>query len=84
MHPYIHHVDVISEITEDQAGAKLLFLPLYSPDLNPVEEVFSKVKGIMKNDALFQVTNVPRALLTLSFAMVTKEDCLSYITHSGY
>ena len=81
----IHHVDAISDIIEDQAGAKLLFLPPYSPYLNPVEEVFSKVKGIMKkNDALFQVTNIPRALLTLSFAMVTKEDCLSYITHSGY
>ena len=81
----IHHVDVISQIIEDQAGAKLLFLPPYSPDLNPLEEVFSKVKGIMKkNDTLFQVSNIPRALLTLSFAMVTKEDCHSYISHSGY
>ena len=61
-----------------------MFLPTDSPDLNPVEEVFSKVKGIMKNDALFQVTNIPRELLTLSFAMVTKEYCLSYITHSGF
>ena len=43
----IHHVDVISEIIEDQAGAKPLFLSSYSPDLNPVEEIFSKVKSIV-------------------------------------
>ena len=81
----IHHVEAISNIIEDQAGARLLFLPPYSPDLNPIEEVFSKVKGIMKkNDALFQASSIPRALLTIAFSMVTKDDCSSYITHSGY
>ena len=44
----IHHVESISDIIEGQVGARLLFLPPYSPDLNQVEEVFSKVKGIMK------------------------------------
>ena len=81
----IHHVDAISDIIVDQVGARLLFLPSYSPDLNPLEEVFSKVKGIMKkNNTLFEVSNMPRALLTLAFAMVTNEDCHSYIAHSGY
>ena len=48
----IHHVE---EVIEEEAGAQLLFLPPYSPDLNPLEEVFSKIKGIMKsNDGLFQ------------------------------
>ncbi len=55
---------------------------IYSPDLNPAEEVFSEVKSIMKqNNALFQVT---RFLLATAFSMVTKEDCLKFITHSGY
>ena len=81
----IHHVQAISDIIKEQAGARLLFLPPYSPDLNPIEEVFSKVKGIMKkNDTLFRASSVPRALLTLAFSMVTKDDCCSYITHSGY
>ena len=81
----IHHVDAISDIIVDQVGARLLFLPPYSPDLNPLEEVFSKVKGILKkNSSLFEVSNMPRALLSLAFAMVTNEDCHSYIVHSGY
>ena len=77
----IHHIEAISDIIEDQTGTCLLFLPPYSPDLNPIEEVFSKVKGIMKkNDALFQA----RELLTVAFSMATKDDFCSYITHSGY
>ena len=32
------------------AGAKLLFLPPYSPDLNPIEQVFSKLKTLMRNE----------------------------------
>ena len=81
----IHHVDNVYELIENQAGAKLIYLPPYSPDLNPVEEVFSQVKSIMKqNDLLFQVTDIPRILLTMAFSMVSQEDCLEYITHSGY
>lgn len=81
----IHHVDSVTDLIENQAGAHLLFLPPYSPDLNPIEEVFSQVKAIMKkNDTLFQVTTIPRVLLTLAFGMVTKEHCHSYIVSSGY
>ena len=81
----IHHVEEVSEIIEEEAGAQLLFLPPYSPDLNPLEEVFSKIKGIMKsNDGLFQASSMPRALLTLAFDMVTQEDCHAYVAHAGY
>ena len=62
-----------------------MFLPPYSPNLNPAEEVFSQVKRIMKqNDSLFQVSTAPRVLLSMTFGMVTQADCLEYITHSGY
>ena len=51
----IHHVEEVIDLIETQAQAKVIFLPPYSPDLNPVEIVFSKVKCIMKsNDAIFQ------------------------------
>lgn len=81
----IHHVEGVRQLIEDQAGARLLFLPPYSPDLNPLEEVFSQIKSIMKkNDALFQVCSAPRALLSMAFGMVTGDDCKSYIIHSGY
>lgn len=81
----IHHVDGVIDLIENQVGAKVLFLPPYSPDLNPCEEVFSQIKGIMKqNDALFQTCSAPRVLLTMAFGMVTTDDCISYISHSGY
>ena len=81
----IHHVDGVRDLIETQVGARLLFLPPYSPDLNPLEEVFSQVKKIMKqNHSLFQTFSAPRVLLTLAFGLVDKEDCHSYIAHSGY
>ena len=68
----IHHLDSIVDLIETQVGARLLFLPPYSPDLNPLEEVFGQVKAIMKsNTSLYQVSSCPRALLTLAFNMVT-------------
>lgn len=81
----IHHVEGVVDLIEGQAGAKLVFLPPYSPDLNPLEEAFSQVKSILKeNDQLFQCYSAPRVLLAMAFGMVTKDDCLSYITHAGY
>ena len=51
----IHHVENVYKLIEEQAGAKLIYLPLYSPDLNPVEEAFSQLRSVMyQNDLLFQ------------------------------
>jgi len=42
----------------------------------PLEEVFSKVKSIIKaNDEVFQSTTISTALLTMAFGMVTSEEC---------
>ncbi len=78
----IHHTEGVTDLIETQAGARLIFLPPYSPDLNPAEEVFSQVKSVMNQ--LFQVTRMPRVLLAMAFSMVTREDCLQFISHSGY
>ena len=39
----IHHVEEVINLIEIQAGARVLFLPPYSPDLNPVEGIFSQI-----------------------------------------
>ena len=49
----IHHVEEVRDLIEVQAGAKLLFLPPYSPDLMPVEGIFSQVKNLMKQNHQF-------------------------------
>ena len=75
----IHHVDQVINLIE-AAQVKLIFLPPYSPDLMPLEEVFSKVKSIMKmNDSIFQVCSCPRAFLGMAFNDITTEDCLGYL-----
>ena len=80
----IHHVEEI-ESTIRGVGALVLFLPPYSPDLNPVEEVFAEVKhSIQLNDTVFQSTANPRVLISMAFAEVSQEHCLSYIKDSGY
>ena len=53
----IHHVEEVTDLIETVAGARLCFLPPYSPDLMPAEGVFSQIKSIMKlNDKLSQAT----------------------------
>ena len=81
----IHHVDPVIHLIETVAQAKVIFLSPYSPDLMPLEKVFNQVKSIIKaNDGLFQVCTAPRALLAMVFGMVTPQDCIGYIRHSGY
>ena len=77
----VHHVDrVVSLITG--AGAILRFLPPYSPDLQPLEEAFSKVKYFLKrNEVIYDSTSNLSLLVTLAFTTVTSKDCIGYIEH---
>ena len=71
----IHHVQEVVDLIESQAGAKVCFLPPYSPDLIPAEGVLSQVKSLLKhNHELFQVCADPHAYPTLAFGMVTPDD----------
>ena len=66
-------------------GALLRFLPPYSPDLTPIEELFAEVKGYLKaNDAVVKATTIPETIIHMAFCSVTKENCSAYIHHAGY
>ena len=76
----IHHVEEVRYLIEVQAGAKLVFLPPYSPDLMPAEGVFSQVKSLMKlNDQFFQACADPRSYIALLFGMITVRDCYGHM-----
>ncbi|KAI0037409.1 hypothetical protein FA95DRAFT_1465650, partial [Auriscalpium vulgare] len=63
----------------------LEFLPPYSPDLNPIEEAFSKVKAfIRRNDAYFANSNSIIYDMYEAMACVTGDDARGYMFHSGY
>lgn len=65
------------------AGAKLLFLPKYSPDLNPIEQVFAKLKHLLRKAAARTVETVAAAVGELLGAF-TKDECANYFKNSGY
>jgi transposase len=65
------------------AGAKLLFLPKYSPDLNPIEMVFAKLKALLRGAAESTVQATWRKIGSLIGAF-TPAECARYIRHAGY
>lgn len=82
----IHHVDDAVQMIEE-AGAFAIFLPPYSPHLNPIEEAFSKMKYFLKaNDPFVQVCSDYELEdnITAGFATITAEDCFGWMQHSGY
>jgi transposase len=64
-------------------GAKLLFLPKYSPDLNPIEQVFAKLKHLLRKAAARTVETVCAAIGELLGAF-TSDECANYFKNSGY
>lgn len=80
----IHHVEPALDVLRS-AGILTMFLPPYSPDLNPAEELFSQVKYYLKeHDEILQSIGDPKPILQAAFDNVDSEDCLGWIHHSGY
>ena len=65
------------------AGAKLFFLPKYSPDLNPIEQVFAKLKHLLRKTAARTVEAVVAAIGEL-LGTYTSQECANYFIHAGY
>jgi transposase len=65
------------------AGAKLFFLPKYSPDLNPIEQVFAKLKHLLRKAAARTVETICTAIGEILGAF-TPEECANYFRNSGY
>ncbi|OJA18258.1 hypothetical protein AZE42_05819 [Rhizopogon vesiculosus] len=81
---HIHHGEEILELTR-RHGVCIVFLPPYSPDLNLIEETFSKIKAwIRRNYDLFAPG--PGVLYDMREVMdiITAEDASAYIHHAGY
>jgi transposase len=65
------------------AGAKLLFLPPYSPDLNPIEQVFAKLKLLLRKAAERTAEATWQRIGSLLDAFPAHE-CANYLRNSGY
>ena len=67
----------------EAAGARIEPLPAYSPDLNPIEECFSKIKTALRR-AKADTTRALRQALKRAIDTVTPQDIRGWVKHSGY
>jgi len=80
----VHHVEKVTDHFQ-QAGILVMYLPPYSPDLNPIEEAFSYVKKCLRHhDELLQVVPNSDAVIHSAFQSITTQHCKAWIAHSGY
>jgi transposase len=77
-----HKVDGVAEAIE-AAGATLRYLPSYSPDLNPIEQAFAKLKAALRKGAARTVEKLWKLIGKLVKAFAP-EECANYFRRAGY
>ena len=78
----VHKVAGVREAIE-AAGARLLYLPPYSPDFNPIEQAFAKLKHLLRTAAARTVPDL-RDAIRCAFARFTPAECRNYLAAAGY
>lgn len=77
-----HKVAPVRDALE-QAGAQIFYLPPYSPDMNPIELAFAKLKALLRQDPARTIEALERRLGTLLNAF-TPAECVNFFRHTGY
>ena len=77
-----HKVTGVREMVEAR-GATLVYLPPYSPDLNPIEQAFAKLKSLLRKIAARTVSRLWDALGDL-LDRFTPQECANYLANAGY
>ena len=78
----VHKVSGIRELIEGK-GAKLIYLPPYSPDLNPIEKCWSKIKTYLRKAKARTRAELEKALQE-ALLLITKEDAIGWFKSCGY
>jgi transposase len=77
------HLDGRVKPLIESKGASVLYLPAYSPDLNPIELSFSKLKSVLRKEKIRDVPTLQMFLLE-SGHVFSKKECKAYFKHYGY
>jgi transposase len=77
-----HKVDGVRQAIA-AAGASILYLPPYSPDLNPIEQLFAKLKALLRRAAARTKDELWQTIGRL-LAAVPPTECANYLSHCGY
>ena len=67
----------------ESVGARLLYLPPYSPDFNPIENLWSKIKHILRSSSPRTAGELVEAM-ALAFAAISTADCQGFFLHARY
>ena len=67
----------------EAAGARLLYLPAYSPDFNPIEQLFAKLKALLRTAAARTLAKLWPAIRH-AFTRFTPDECRNYLAAAGY
>ena len=78
-----HRTGRVRQLIEER-GADLRFLPLYWPDLNPIEEAFSKIKGFLRKSAARTKEALIEALVAQALSAERLRDVRGWFMHCGY
>ena len=77
-----HKVDGVAQLLSD-VGVELIYLPPYSPDLNPIEQMWSKIKTYLRQAAARTTGQLQYALKT-AFLNIVPEDLMGWFKHCGF
>ena len=78
-----HHVKEVSEIINNSEKLlTLLYLPPYSPDFNPIEMMWSKIKSVLRMIKIRNISMLPDAIKT-AFSKITSSDCIGWFSAVG-
>ena len=78
----VHKNEAVHEKIE-AAGCRLLFLPAYSPDFNPIEHAFAKLKQFLRK-AKAHTQETLETAITAALATITAQDALGWFKHCGF
>lgn len=67
----------------EAVGAEVRFLPAYSPDLNPIEKMWSKIKASLRSSEARTPEELAEAI-SLAFSKITSKDAVGYFASCGY
>jgi transposase len=82
----IHHGDDVLALT-DRFNIRIEYLPPYSPDLNPIEEAFSKIKHFIRRNQDYYGASTDDGILYDMYEVlevITSNDAAGYFGHAGY
>jgi transposase len=78
-----HRTDRVRDLIEGRGAEDVVFLPSYSPEMNPIEEAFSKIKHLVRKAGARMREELVEAI-GRALASVTLDDAASWFAHAGY